>query len=934
VLLKFLNKIISYFFLLSISYLQGQELPPINIYSPQNYDVQNQNWAVSQSKDKFIYIANNKGLFEFNGAEWQLYPTPNETIMRSVKVIGDKVFTGFYMDFGYWFKDDYGMLKYTSIAKKNKIPLLEDEQFWNIIELDGWILFQSLQRIYLYNLESEEYKIINSPVKITKMFGVNGAIYFHQKGRGIYKIEKGVSKLVSDHKIFRENNVINIHSKENELLFLTDKKGFFLFDENQLVPWKTSDPKILNNTIYNSIQLENGGYVLGTISNGVLFLTKQGEIDYEIAQKNGLSNNTILSVFEDVDGNVWLGLDHGINSINTKSPVRIYRNNNSPLGTVYASIIHKGKLYLGTNQGLFVKEYGSEEEFTFIRNTQGQVWNLTVINNELFCAHDSGAFIIKDNKISKKIDEQGTWSIKKLDNKKLILGNYIGLSIVENKNNQWTFRNKIKGFNNSSKYFELYNDNQVFVNHEYKGVFKLVLDDDFQKVIKVVKDSSVTKGLHSSLIKYQGNILYAHKKGIYKYHDKTQSFVIDSMLNSLYTDSTYISGKLIFIKENNTLWGFSKKNISYISPGKLSAEPITYRIPISKNSREGATGYESINRLTNDKNLLGTYNGYIIIDTESQIEPKEPTISINTIKTNVLNQPQHNVLLNVEGNFSSEENNIEFDYSIPNFGKTLDVEYQYKLEGLHLEWSSWSTESKFLFKNLSFGSYTFHVRAKIGNTISDNIAKYSFSIGRPWYLSNLVIAIYVLMFVLLVLLIQSLNKRYYKNQSKRLLEKQQREFALQELEKEKQVMFLKNEQLRADVDNKNRELATSTMSMIKKNEFLSTIKNELKKVDDKNVNNVIKIIDKDLNNTDDWKMFEEAFNNADKDFIKKVKSLHSDLTPNDLRLCAYLRLNLSSKEIAPLLNISPRSVEVKRYRLRKKMNLEHNANLTNYILEI
>ncbi|RZW55635.1 MAG: LuxR family transcriptional regulator, partial [Flavobacteriaceae bacterium] len=97
---------------------------------------------------------------------------------------------------------------------------------------------------------------------------------------------------------------------------------------------------------------------------------------------------------------------------------------------------------------------------------------------------------------------------------------------------------------------------------------------------------------------------------------------------------------------------------------------------------------------------------------------------------------------------------------------------------------------------------------------------------------------------------------------------------------------------------------------------------------------VVKIIDKNLNNTEDWKMFEQAFNNADKDFLKKIKSEHSSLTPNDLKLCAYLRLNLSSKEIAPLLNISHRSVEVKRYRLRKKMNLPHKASLTHYILEI
>ena len=98
--------------------------------------------------------------------------------------------------------------------------------------------------------------------------------------------------------------------------------------------------------------------------------------------------------------------------------------------------------------------------------------------------------------------------------------------------------------------------------------------------------------------------------------------------------------------------------------------------------------------------------------------------------------------------------------------------------------------------------------------------------------------------------------------------------------------------------------------------------------------NIVKIIDQNLNQTDDWEMFLEAFNHADNKFLKKLKKEHPNLSPNDIKLCAYLRLNLSSKEIAPLLNISPRSVEIKRYRLRKKMNLEHDANLTDYILTL
>ena len=125
------------------------------------------------------------------------------------------------------------------------------------------------------------------------------------------------------------------------------------------------------------------------------------------------------------------------------------------------------------------------------------------------------------------------------------------------------------------------------------------------------------------------------------------------------------------------------------------------------------------------------------------------------------------------------------------------------------------------------------------------------------------------------------------------------------------------------------------MSLIKKNEFLNSIKSELSNVDgNKEIKNVLRIIDRNLNNTDDWKFFQEAFNNADKDFLKKIGEKHPELTPNDLRLCAYLRLNLSSKEIAPLLNISYRSVEVKRYRLRKKMKLKASQGLIKYILDI
>jgi len=91
----------------------SQELPPIETFTPKMYGAENQNWSIAQYKEQFIYVANNKGLLEFNGAEWKLYPSPNETIMRSVSVIDDFIYTGCNKEFGFWQRNELGNLYYT-----------------------------------------------------------------------------------------------------------------------------------------------------------------------------------------------------------------------------------------------------------------------------------------------------------------------------------------------------------------------------------------------------------------------------------------------------------------------------------------------------------------------------------------------------------------------------------------------------------------------------------------------------------------------------------------------------------------------------------------------------------------------------------------------------------------------------------------------------
>ena len=680
--------------------------------------------------------------------------------------------------------------------------------------------------------------------------------------------------------------------------------------------------------------LGDGTIILGSISNGLISLKSTGEIDAQINQNLGLSNNTVLGVFEDADNNIWLGLDNGINLVNFDSFLTIYVNKNEFLGTIYTAIIFENFLYLGTNQGLFYKKYKSKDSFKLLESTQGQVWSLRVIDGTLFCGHDSGTFVVKNKKADLIFKAQGTWDFKSLEKNLIIQGTYDGLYILEKENNAWRLRNKIKGFTNSAKYFIMAKEGSIFVNHEYKGVYKLEIDSLYTTVLKTVKDTSVEKGIHSSILKHKKDVFYASKKGVFKYDFEKNIFVLDTIYSALIPKDIFVSGKLILDEYSQKLWSFTNEGLRFLKPGKLSDKATLVNIPIKRALFRGPAGFESIIHLENGKYLVGTITGYLVVDLNRIVLTDNLEINITHVFNYQLNESRKKSYLNREVWYDNKVNKLEFFYNVPYFDKTSSVLFQHKLEGYNSKWSALESSNSALFENLPFGSYTFKVRSMVAGNLTSNVAEFKFSIEKPWFLSNMAVCFYVILILTLIFAWYFLSKKYYNRKQEKLLLNAQKELELKELESSQKIIKLNNDKLRSDIESKNRELASSTMSIIKKNEFLHSIKNELLESTEKDFSKVVKIIDKNLNNTDDWKLFQEAFNNADRQFLDKLKEKHPGLTPNDLRLCAYLRLNLSSKEISPLLNISPRSVEVKRYRLRKKMALNHDANLTNYILEL
>ena len=927
-----------YFLIFFISFsVNSQLLSPIQSFSPDQYNAANQNWDITQSDENDIFFANNDGLLKYNGSRWTTYLSTNGSIVRSIKAVKNRVYAALYEDFGYWEKDISGNHIYVSLVNENELTVDNDEEFWNILYYDDWLIFQSFKRLIMYNDVSREIKTFEPSKNIFNSFIVEKRIYYTLSS-GLYTIENGNEKLISNDTRLKNTNqyphILNIFKKDNSLLIVTDKLEFYeLLPNGNLIDLYSlsTNPLFSGISVFKTIRLKDGGFAIGTVGRGLMLIDKNGNLIKIIDKSQGIINNTILSLYEDSKNNLWLGLDNGISLINSESAFKIYNDSDGILGTVYASKFYKGILYVGTNQGLFYKK-PLDTKFKLVPNTSGQVWSLTIINDSLFCGHNNGSFVIERGFASKIENTTGSWTFRKVsESSELILeGGYSGINVLTKKDDKWVVRNKIKGFDISSRFLEISKNGKIIVSHGYKGIYKLSLSPDFYNLKNVIMDSTVTIGGNASLAKFGNEIYYNFSGGFYKYDELKDVFNRDIFLSNL-SDKELING-IIINDNNNKLWLFSENYMHYVYKDLMSNENKIKSIIFPEKLRK--TVFENISRIKNEEYIIGTNNGYILFDLEKYFL-NSPSIQLERVEVSNRNELPFPVTINEGLQLDYRTNNINFYFNSSNFQKFETVEYQHLLEGYMEQWSSFNEDSNITFSNLRFGDYNFKVRSKIGNTISDDIKSFEFSIERPWYGSNFMIANYALLLGVLFFIFNNYYVNFYRKKEEKMIRINQSQLELKEIEKKQALMSIENEKLSQDIDGKNRELAISTMSMIKKNQFLSKIKSDLKEAESSSkISSVIKVIDRHLNNQDDWKFFEEAFNNADKDFLKKVKNYHPSLTNNDLRLCAYLRLNLSSKDIAPLLNISLSSVEIKRYRLRKKMNLSRNEGLTDHLLSL
>ncbi len=939
------------------------QLPLLRNFTTQDYKGGTQNWAIDQMDDGSLLFANNSGLLVFDSDKWNSYQVPNFTNVRSVlyKKENHRIYVGATNEFGYFYDDGSSIgYRYKSLATAVITKIGSFGEIWNILDMGDEIALQAKNHIFIIRPNGKitvypvKYRIENASVAHGKLIvSAQECIYSYTGDR--LMTMKGTSPL---------NGLLirgALPLDNGAILFVTANNGTFVYSNDKCVPYSLDLNEQLKKSQVFCTSLHHNYLVFGTVRDGAIIKDLKTGVNYYVNGITGLGNNTVLSLMFDKSDNLWLGLDNGIAYVMIDVACRDLLGMNNSIGTGYASIIHNQKLYLGTNQGLYFIDYPLHTSITpmkpqYIHGITGQIWSLHEVDGSLLCASDNGAFMVEGN-ATHKIDKLGgTWSFAELSHHPghVLVCDYKGFAILRRSGSGYVFQNRVAGIDISAGGFLEDQDGSIWLSHWQQGVYHFWLSDDLTKAINLEyyhRGNGLNADDNNLICKIDGKVYVSSAEGFKIYDKKTKKLINAEWLNKIF--NTYGSALRVVETPTKSLWAYKPNYLALASKqdnGKYAVKTFPYANVINRLQMSlGHMGY-----LDDSHTLMNYDNGFYVMNHRFSVAKKPEQVFVRSIYSTNNNDT---LLYENDGSPSNKKltiakrlNSLRIEYVLPEYRDNNAIEYSYYLENYDHGWSSSTHSTSKEYTHLSKGEYVFHVKAHdtLYNTTSETSIK--IEILPAWYETWWAYFVYAIMaFAALRYFIKYLIRRSQRElerikfEKERQLREQETLFQIEEEKKEKELVKLRNEQLVVDLKHKASQLADSTMNLVRKNDMLQELdvqmqelsgiigKDTPKSTVNKMIKDVRRSIQRNIKEDENWEKFEENFNLVYDNFMKKLTEQFPDLKANDKKLCAYLRMGLSSKEMASLLNTTLRSIETARYRLRKKLDLKQGQNLTSFI---
>ncbi|MEC8883276.1 MAG: hypothetical protein VYD98_01355, partial [Bacteroidota bacterium] len=711
------------------------------------------------------------------------------------------------------------------------------------------------------------------------------------------------------------SSIIELSTYDNQLLAGTRRQGIYSLKNGVFSPWGSEALKaFLAVNELNKIQpVDQDLVILGTVKGGILYYNpKTGALKNHFRQ-NGLQNNTVLSLHKD-RSKIWIGLDNGIDVVVPNTAIQYLLDNTGQLGAVYDIASLGGSLYVGSNTGVHKI---TEQGIFFIPGSQGQVWSLTKIEGRLFVNHNLGLFELKNDALKLVSGVSGSFGLTTIPQSSSYFNTtYNGLRKYTLTEGTLLNQPLAEGGGAPVEHVIFEDQNYFWAAHPYKGFYRAQLNNQQQRIENKESyiDYEALAAYKTEIHKLEGEIAFYNAGSWYRYNS------ISDTLEEFEDLKAYTSYALLS-NQDNSYW-FKNRNGAGLIYTNFSSDSIFIEEPLLESRI--IKNYEKIVKRNDSIYYITLNEGFARLNL-AQLQRNNANQNLSTPLLNGIKTNNKALALDqsIEIPFK-EAGQIEIAIAAP---QLHNPKFFYSLSnGL-----SGQSNGNLNFQNLQAGSYTLKIWPELNGQRGDQPLNVTFLIKRPWYLSNLMIVVYVLLLFGVIFLVAYINKQKLNKHRRELEERLVKE-------QERKNQLAERNSLLEEINAKRKELANTTYLAAKRNSSLIDIKNDLEAVKDKGdnqkkVNSIQNKINHIIDAKDNWKVFETTFKEINNDFFQQLLENHPTLSSKDLKLCAYLKMNLSTKEIAPLMAISVRGVEIHRYRLRKKLDLKSGKNLSKYLIK-
>lgn len=958
-IIRKLLPIISTIFALTTS----AQIPTLRNFSPIEYNGGTQNWEIGEIRDNLMAFANNHGLIVFDGENWQIHPVANYTSVRSLAFDAKKlcVYAGASDEFGYFDINTATFnVEYHSLSKLLPANMRMFGEIWKIHLLpSGEVLFQG--REHLFSLRQGNNLItLKTAGAIDNSALVGDRVYVSTK-TGIYTYHGGKLSPLPGTGNLTGKRVSGVVQYNGKVMFVTMSDGLFIYDGHTATPYELDiSPLLKDNNVFCAAAGKR--YIgFGTIKNGLIVKDLQTGSNYYVNTNTGLQNNTVLSMSFDSLDNIWLGLDMGLSYVMLESSYGNLLGANNTIGTGYTSAINGNQLYMGTNQGLFSIPYPLQNSILppkaqTVEGVVGQIWSLQNIDGTLLCGANDGAYVVGAGTVRRIDGLVGTWGFRKLNDHPgyLLTCDYDGLAVLKQEGGSITLHSRLANFHEASGNFEQDSDGSIWLSHWHKGVWHFRLSDDMTRVENLEyyhNGAGLVVDDNNLVCKIDGRVYVSSVDGFHQYDERNRKLKHCDWMNNLfntYGEALHVTqapdGMIIAYKADYLAVAERQHN------GKYQSRQVGYGNMV----QQMQMGLGNIGFLENRQIVLNSNNGFFVMRPQKKDAAKTNHVMVRRIySTNTgdtlvyMRCPE---LVKEEVVLPHALNSIRIEYVMPEYRGEKGVLYSCYLEGYEKEMSTMSHSSSKEYTKLEKGKYIFHVKARNLVDGTESESQIVIRILPAWYETWWAYLLYIILIVTGVwALLRYMNLRAEKELTKvkkekeRQMKEQQMEFHLAEEKKEKELAKLRSKQLEVELKHKSSELSDSAMNLVRKNDMLQAIDQNMEQLSEsvrreeakarlvKKIGDIRKEIKMHMNDDDNWNKFEENFNLVYDNFSQKIMEAFPQLKKSDLKLCVYLRMGLSSKEMASLLNTSVRSIETARYRLRKKLDIDTGSNLTDFI---